>query len=33
METYADILLIAIPGFMVLVLVELWYGVWKKTNL
>ena len=30
METYADILLIAIPGFMVLVLVELWYGVWKK---
>ena len=30
METYANILLIAIPGFMVLVLIELAYGVWKK---
>ena len=30
METYANILLIAIPGFLILVLVELAYGAWKK---
>ena len=30
METYAKILLIAIPGFLILVLVELAYGAWKK---
>ena len=30
METYAKILLIAIPGFLFLVLVELAYGAWKK---
>lgn len=30
METYANILLIAIPGFMVLVIFELSYGAWKK---
>ena len=29
---YADILLIAIPSFMVLVLIELGYGVWKKNQ-
>ena len=30
METYANILLIAVPGFLILVLVELAYGAWKK---
>lgn len=30
METYAEILLIAIPGFLVLVIIELFYGAWKK---
>ena len=30
METYANILLIAIPSFMVLVLIEILYGIWKK---
>ena len=32
METYAKILLIAIPGFLVLVLLELAYGAWKKNQ-
>ena len=30
MEMYAEILLIAIPSFLVLVLIEIAYGVWKK---
>ncbi len=30
MEMYAEILLIAIPSFLVLVLLELAYGAWKK---
>ena len=30
METYANILLIAIPGFLILVILELFYGAWKK---
>ncbi|MDA9294991.1 sterol desaturase family protein, partial [Flavobacteriaceae bacterium] len=30
MEAYANVLLIAIPSFMILVLVEILYGVWKK---
>ena len=30
METYAKILLVAIPGFLVLVILELFYGTWKK---
>lgn len=30
METYANILLIAIPSFMVLILIEILYGVWKN---
>ncbi|MGB0366356.1 MAG: sterol desaturase family protein [Flavobacteriaceae bacterium] len=30
MEMYAEILLIAIPSFMVLVLIEIAYGAWKK---
>ena len=29
METYGRILLIAMPAFLVLVLLEKWYGVWK----
>ena len=32
METYADILLIAIPGFLVLVIIELFYGAWKQNQ-
>ena len=30
MEMYAEILLIAIPSFLVLVLIEIGYGAWKK---
>ena len=30
METYANVLLIALPSFMVLILIEIVYGVWKK---
>ena len=30
MEMYANILLIAVPSFMVLVLLEILYGAWKK---
>ena len=30
METYANILLIALPSFMVLILIEILYGVYKK---
>ena len=30
METYANVLLIALPSFMVLILIEIIYGVWKK---
>ena len=30
METYANILLIALPSFMVLILIEILYGIWKK---
>ena len=30
MEMYAEILLIAIPSFLVLVLIEIAYGAWKK---
>jgi len=30
MEIYANILLFAIPGFMVLILIELAYGAWKQ---
>jgi len=32
METYAKILLVAIPGFLVLVMLELAYGAWKKNQ-
>lgn len=32
MEMYAEILLIAIPSFMVLVLLEIAYGAWKKNQ-
>jgi ABC-type transport system involved in cytochrome bd biosynthesis fused ATPase/permease subunit len=30
MDTYANILLITIPIFSVLIIVEVLYGVWKK---
>ena len=30
METYANVLLIALPSFMVLIFIEIIYGVWKK---
>ena len=30
METYANVLLIALPSFMVLILIEIIYGIWKK---
>ena len=30
MDTYANILLITIPIFLVLIVVEVSYGVWKK---
>jgi len=30
METYANILLIALPSFMVLIFIEILYGIWKK---
>ena len=30
METYANVLLIALPSFMVLILIEILYGLWKK---
>lgn len=30
MEAYANILLIALPSFMILILIEIIYGVWKK---
>ena len=30
METYANVLLIALPSFMVLILIEIFYGLWKK---
>ena len=30
METYGKILLIAMPAFLLLVLAEAWYGVWKR---
>jgi sterol desaturase/sphingolipid hydroxylase (fatty acid hydroxylase superfamily) len=32
METYGKILLIAMPAFLLLVLFEKWYGVWKKKD-
>ena len=32
MEMYAEILLIAIPSFLVLVLLEMGYGAWKKNQ-
>lgn len=32
METYANILLIAIPGFLGLMLLEIGYGYWKKNQ-
>ena len=32
MEMYAEILLIAIPSFLVLVLIEIAYGAWKKKH-
>ena len=30
METYANVLLIALPSFMVLILIEILYGLWRK---
>ena len=30
METYANVLLIALPSFLVLILIEIIYGIWKK---
>ena len=30
METYANVLLIALPSFMVLILIEIFYGLWRK---
>jgi len=30
METYANVLLLALPSFMVLILIEIFYGIWKK---
>ncbi len=32
METYANILLIAIPSFMGLILLEILYGIWKREH-
>ena len=30
METYANVLLIALPSFMILILIEILYGLWRK---
>ena len=32
METYGKILLIAMPAFLVLVLLEKWYGVYRHND-